>query len=80
MGFSKQIIRRDILKNIIKNINDLTSEELFEIIISDNGKTTDKSRIGFLFETVSIILLICKCLKINYSNIMKGQYFKFINC
>ena len=67
MGFSKQVIRRDILKNIIKNINDLTANELFDII------TTDTSRIGFLFETLSIILLICKCLKINYSNIMTGQ-------
>ena len=73
MGFSKQVIRRDILKNIIKNINDLTADEIFEIITTDNDKTTDTSRIGFLFETLSIILLICKCLKINYSNIMKGQ-------
>ena len=73
MGFSKQVIKRDILKNIIKNINDLTADELFEIITTDNDKTTDTSRIGFLFETLSIILLICKCLKINYSNIMKGQ-------
>ena len=73
MGFSKQVIRRDILKNIIKNINDLTADELFEIITTDNDKTTDTSRIGFLFETLSIILLICKCLKINYSNIMNGQ-------
>jgi len=60
MGFSKQVIRRDILKNIIKNINDLTADELFEIIITDNVKTTDTSRKGFLFETLSIILLICK--------------------
>ena len=73
MGFSKQVIRRDILKNIIKNINELSADELFEIITTDNSKTTDTSRIGFLFETLSIILLICKCLKINYSNIMNGQ-------
>jgi hypothetical protein len=61
------------LKNIIKNINDLTAKELFEIILTDNDKTNDKSRIGFLFETLSIVLLICKCLKINYTNIMNGQ-------
>jgi hypothetical protein len=73
MGFSKQIIRRDVLKNIIKNISDVSANELFEIIISDNSEITDKSRVGFLFETLSIILLICKCLKINYLNIMKGQ-------
>jgi hypothetical protein len=73
MGFYKQIIRKDVLKNIIKNINNLTANELFEVIISDNGETKDKSRIGFLFETLSIILLICKCLKVNYTNIMKDQ-------
>lgn len=75
MGFSKQLIRRDVLKNIIKNIklNEINAQELYNIIITDNDKTTDTSRIGFLFETLSIILLICKCLKINYSNIMNGQ-------
>jgi len=71
-NFTKQTIRKDILNNMLNNIL-LNSNDLYKILITDNNTTYDESRIGFLFETLSIILLICKCLKIKYTNIMDGQ-------
>ena len=42
-------------------------------IISDNHSTDDDRRIGFLFKTISILLLISKCINIDYTNILTGQ-------
>jgi hypothetical protein len=72
MNFTEQINRKDILKNIILN-NDILPKKLYKYIMSDNETTKDKRRIGFLFETLSIILLTSKCLKIEYTYILDGQ-------
>jgi hypothetical protein len=72
MDFKKQTIREDIVVNILKNIS-LNNIKLYTKLISDNHSTDDDRRIGFLFETVSILLLISKCIKINYTNILTGQ-------
>ena len=72
MDFKKQTIREDILVNILNNIS-INNVELYTKLISDNHSTDDDRRIGFLFETVSILLLISKCIKINYTNILTGQ-------
>jgi len=72
MNFLEQKTRKDVLKNIILNI-DIPSKKLYKMIITDNKTTDDERRIGFLFETISILLIIGKCLKIEYNNIMDGQ-------
>ena len=63
MNFLEQKTRKDVLKNIILNI-DIPSKKLYKMIITDNKTTDDERRIGFLFETISILLIIGKCLKI----------------
>ena len=72
MDFKKQNIREDIVFNILNNtsINDV---ELYNKLITDNHSTDDDRRIGFLFETISILLLVSKCIDINYTNILTGQ-------
>ena len=72
MDFKKQTIREDIVVNILNNIK-IDNVELYTKLISDNHSTDDDRRIGFLFETISILLLISKCIKINYTNILTGQ-------
>ena len=72
MNFTKQKIRTDILINILKN-NTANARELFDMLKTDNNSTDDDSRRGFIFETISIILLVSKCLKIKYTNIMLGK-------
>ena len=72
MDFTKQTLRIDILKNIFKN-KMIKTQELYEIIMTDNHTMHDNARKGFIFETISIILLIFKCLNINYTNILNGQ-------
>ena len=72
MNFNEQKNRKDILKNILSN-TDIKPKKLYNYIITDNKTTEDERRIGFLFETLSIILLISKCLKVEYTNILDGQ-------
>lgn len=72
MNFHKQKNRKDILKNILSN-TDIIPKKLYKYIITDNKTTEDERRIGFLFETLTIILLISKCLKVEYTNILDGQ-------
>jgi len=57
MNFKEQKNRKDVLQNILSNTN-ISSKKLFKILITDNKTTDDERRIGFLFETLSIILLI----------------------
>jgi hypothetical protein len=59
MNCIKQNNRKDVLKNILSNIN-ISPKKLFKSIITDNKTTQDERRIGFLFETLSIILLTLK--------------------
>ena len=75
---NKQITRLDVLHNILNNC-DINSTKLYKCIITENG-TNDSSRRGFIFETLSIILLISKCLDIKYTNIMVGQLHSLKIC
>ena len=59
MSFKEQTIREDIVFNILNNIS-INNFELYKKLISDNHSTDDDRRIGFLYETISILLLICK--------------------
>ena len=74
MTFIKQIIRKDILNNILNNIT-LSGRELFNILITDNysDPLPDERRTGFIFETICIILEICKCINIDYNEVLDGQ-------
>ena len=72
MAFTKQIIRNDVLFNMLNN-NTIKVKELYHILMTDNNTIDDDKRKGFLFETISIILLISKCLVIDYTNILSGQ-------
>jgi hypothetical protein len=79
MKFTEQKNREDVLNNILLNTN-ILPKKLYKRIITDNKITQDERRIGFLFETVSIILLTSKCLKIEYTNILDGQLQSLKNC
>lgn len=70
--FIEQINRKDILNNILNNFN-VDAIELFNILMTDNNTTNDNTRKGFIFETISIILLVSKCINIDYTNILDGQ-------
>ena len=96
LEFIKQIMRIDVLNNILKNTM-LNSKDLYNILMNDNiiphdvlntntntntntnkkstihTINTDDKRKGFIYETLSIILLISKCLSINYTQILTGQ-------
>ncbi len=79
MNLIEQKYRKDVLQNILSNTN-TSSKKLFKILITDNKTTDDERRIGFLFETLSIILLTSKCLKIEFTNIMDGQLQSLKEC
>lgn len=72
MNFIEQKKRIDVLKNILSNY-DLSAKKLYKYIITDNKTTNDERRIGFLFETLVIILMTSKCLPVEYSNILEDQ-------
>lgn len=72
MNFIEQKKRIDVLKNISSNCN-LLPKKLYKYIITDNKTTDDERRIGFLFETLVIILMTSKCLPVEYSNILEDQ-------
>ena len=81
----KQVFRKDILKNMLnylinKNItgkeigNELTTgKELFNIIIKENKELCDERRQGWIFESLILILLVLKCISINFTEICEGQ-------
>ena len=72
MEFKKQIVRADILLNILNNVSS-DKNELYLKLITDNHTKDDDIRSGFLFESISILLLISKCINIDYTNILSGQ-------
>ena len=74
MTFIKQVIRKDILFNILNN-STLSGIELFNLIINENNLIPPPidSRKGFLFETLCIILEISRCLNIDYTEFLDGR-------
>ena len=70
--FTNQVLRRDVLVNMLANTN-LTGKELFELILQ---KKTNSDIVlqGFVFETLFQILVILKCVEnVNYTEINEGQ-------
>ena len=72
--FVRQVTRKDVLRNMLKNTS-LTGEEMFELIITDNNdKDTNSIRQGWLFESLWQIVIILKGVNgINYTQILDGE-------
>ena len=72
--FFKQITRKDVLVNMLKNTS-LTGQKMFELIITDNNdKDTSPTRQGWIYETLWQIVIILKCVNgINYTQILDGK-------
>jgi len=49
--FNKQVLRKDVLANMLANIK-LTGKELFDVIMKENKELYDKRRQGWIFETI----------------------------
>jgi len=68
---------RDQKKRVDVLIN-MKNKQSFSSIITNNGtKSDDKSYQGFVFETVSIILTLLKCLPIQFSNFLLGKFEEY---
>lgn len=78
MSFQDQIIRKDVLINMLNNMH-LSKKELFNIIMSENNKKPNDSRAGYLFETLCEILIFSKCINgINYTQYLNDDDFRQI--
>ena len=72
-NFNIQKYRKDILANILANIN-LTGKEMYDLIMMENKEVIDERRQGWIFESLCQILIIMRCVQnINYSEILEGQ-------
>lgn len=71
--FQSQKTRKDVLTNMVAFSN-MTGNESYNTIMSDNGENPDESRKGFLFETLLQILAITRCIVgIEYTTVFTGQ-------
>ena len=78
-SFTHQVIRKDILTNILLNKN-LLGKEIFALIMSDNNSSPTPSRMGGLYEALVEIMVLMKCVNgINYTKIMEGDLSAPIN-
>ena len=67
------VYRKDVLTIMLQNTH-LKSKELFDLLIKENKESCDKSRMGWLFETICQILIILKCVEhIDYTELYEGQ-------
>lgn len=72
-GFKPQTFRKDILDNMLQNKN-LGGRELFKMIMSENRESRDRTREGWIYESLSVILAGTKCFTgIDYTEINEGQ-------
>jgi hypothetical protein len=53
--------------------DDLSIKELYNVILTDNNSNNSDSRKGYIFEVICKLLIISKCVKINYDHILIGQ-------
>jgi hypothetical protein len=74
VNFVRQVTRKDVLANMLKNTS-LTGEEILNLIITDNNDmNTNPGRQGWLYESLWQILISVKCVNgINYTQILDGQ-------
>ena len=73
--FKKQVIRKDVLINMLYGM-DKTGNDLFQQIMTDDNSVIviDEKRQGFLYETIWEILISLKCIEgIDYTELCDGQ-------
>jgi hypothetical protein len=73
--FKKQVIRKDVLINMLYGM-DKTGYDLFQQIMTDDNSVIviDKIRQGFLYETIWELLISLKCIEgIDYTELCDGQ-------
>jgi hypothetical protein len=70
--FERQITRKDVLTNMLRHVH-LSGSELFQLIMNETNATCNETRQGWLFETLSQILIMTKCMGIDYTEIYDGQ-------
>jgi len=73
--FKKQIIRTDILSNMLSH-KQLSGEKLFELLMTDGNSsiTRDETRQGWIFESIVQIVILLKCMTgLHYTEICDGQ-------
>jgi len=70
--FECQIIRKNVLTNMLRHVH-LSGSELFHLIMTETNEACNETRQGWLFETLSQILIMTKCMGIDYTEIYDGQ-------
>ena len=73
--FNKQVIRKDVLVNMLNGM-DKTGNDLFQQIMTDDNSVIviDKIRQGFLYETIWELLISLNCIEgIDYTELCDGQ-------
>ena len=71
--YEKPLFRKDILHNILSNIN-LKGVELYELIMREGSDKTSERRQGWIYESLFQILVVLKCIEgISYTYICDGQ-------
>jgi hypothetical protein len=71
--FTAQVYRKDVLLNMLTNIH-LMGKELYNLIMKEQLDLIDERRQGWLFESLSQILITLKCIeKLSYTEICEGQ-------
>ena len=68
----EQIYRKDVLINMLLNINK-SGNEIFHLLLNENKNKVDETRQGWIFETICQILITLKCIYgINYTELYEG--------
>ena len=74
MSDSKPTARTDIVTNMLSLASqDVKGNDMFESIMTDDHKTPSSSRQGYIYESICMILIITKCMCIDYTQIFEGQ-------
>ena len=70
--FVRQTRRKYVLQNMLTHVH-LTGKEIFDLIMTEGKKTCNKRRQGLIYETLCQILIIVKCIQLEYTEIFTGQ-------
>ena len=71
-NFKSQTRRSDIVINILSGFP-------YETVLQSNGNGSDKSRLGFIYETIAILMIISKVTLISYINVIGTAFNSYPN-
>jgi hypothetical protein len=73
-SFARPNIRIDVLATMLRNLR-IPGKDMFRLLMTDNANTSDDfTRMGWLYETICQIMIICKCVTgLDYTEIYEGQ-------